>query len=200
MGNEARLYLEKLADLHALGLAQKWRLQGPRLQWAREDEEPSLLERFLAEGMEDHLHNLFGLLAALHPARHVWAAHRALMGADRAARPRALEFLDNTLQGEVRKHVFAVIDDLPLAEKLLRARKLFEIQAAARDEAAGRWLVEAEEPDGAGAEASWPALAAVYAVYSERLAALYPRVRELATAARAPALREAATWVTARLG
>ncbi|HZI64350.1 MAG TPA: Npt1/Npt2 family nucleotide transporter [Thermoanaerobaculia bacterium] len=196
---EARLHLEKLADLQALGLSQKWRLEGPRLRWAREDSEPSLLERFLAEGMEDHLRNLFGLLAALHPAKHVWASYRALVGGDTAARPRALEFLDNTLQGEVRKQVFAVIDDLPLAEKLLRARKLFEVQTGSRDAAAGKWLAEAVE-DGGGAEACWPALAAVYAVYSERLAALYPRVRELATGAREPALREAAVWASARLG
>ncbi|HVS03599.1 MAG TPA: Npt1/Npt2 family nucleotide transporter [Thermoanaerobaculia bacterium] len=202
IGEEARLYLGRLAELAGLGLDGRGRLVGPLVSWGGDDEEPELLQRLLAERLEGHVTNLFTLLAVLHPPRDVWAAHRSLISDSPALRAGALEYLDNTLSGRVRRDVSMAIDDAPLSEKLQRAQRELGLAAASQVAVLDRLLAEDGSPEARGAqpaEEASLALGAVYFVYSQRLERLFPRLAELARQATAPWVRETAGWAVRRL-
>jgi len=192
---EARRFLRRLAALRGLGLHAKGDLSGPLIVWS-EERVPTLLDRLLAERAASNLWNVFGLLALLFPPEHIWAAHRSLTSGDRLHRSRSLEFLDNTLEGELSRAVFAVIDDCPLSEKLTRATKLFDIRVRSRVETL-RGLLEAHiggEPDSAGIAA-----AALYEIRVESVPGLEAEVEQLAAGAEDPFVGETATWVAERV-
>lgn len=195
---EARRYFQALGELADLGFDGRGRLEGPRVVWDDERPEPSFLHRCLAERADDSLRNLFGLLSTLLPARDVRAVHRSLLGADRALRARALEYLDNTLSGELRRLVFAVVDDRPLPEKRRLASRTFGLAGGSRQAVVARYLEERAEARPTEARRAF-ALAALDAVCTERLEPLYPRVVALAASAEDPWVREAAAWVALRL-
>ena len=194
---EAQRYLQTLAGLFSIGMTQKGRLAGPVVVWESETLEPDLVDRLLGERLEEQLNNLFGLLAVVHPPRHIWASHRSLLSRQAALRNHALEYLDNTLTGEMRRDVFAVIDDSELSEKLRLAKKLFGISTASRIETLREFLTA---PAGSDGDAMNMTLAALYAVYTDRLTDLYPLVEEVRGSTADPLITETATWVTQRLG
>ena len=194
---EASRYLQALADLRALGAMEKSNLVGGRVTWRDDVHEPDLVERLLGERVEEHLRNVFGLIAALYPPRDVWAAHRSLTGGAAGLRSHALEYLDNTLTGEVRRSVFAVIDDHPLDEKLGLAEKSFGVERTTKVAALGRMLAE---PEGGDSEECHLTLAALYAVHEGRIAELYNRVQNLVQNATDPFVAETAQWVAIREG
>jgi AAA family ATP:ADP antiporter len=191
---EAEAYLRDLSRLEALGLAPSGRLVGPAVAWDP-DAAPSLLQTLLAERLDDHLHNLFGLAALRLPAPDVWAAHRAITSRHPATVSRALEYLDNFLSGDLHRSLFAVVGDTPLAERLALARGRGgprPTQDTTLDE-----LLQTE-PVTQRSERRDLALAALYAVYVERRSALYDRVKALMEIDE-PAVAETARWVAARL-
>ncbi len=194
---EAGRYLQALADLRALGGMQKARLEGGCVTWREGAHEPDLVERLLGERVEEHLGNVFGLVAALFQPRDVWAAHRSLTSGTAGLRSHALEYLDNALSGEVRRSVFAVIDDQPLDEKLNAAEKHFGVTSLTKVEALDRMLVE---PEGGDSEECHLTLAALYAVHEGRIAELYDRVQSLVESATDPFVGETARWVAVREG
>ena len=123
-------------------------------------------------------------------------AYRGLLSGRRSLRAQALEYLGNTLSGEVRRNVFAVIDDSPVEEKLRLATHQFGIPAVSRSESVGRFLGD----DGAGdAEGSALAVAGLYTVYTERMQELYPRIVQMFRETRDPVVRETAQWVAGQL-
>ena len=192
---EARRFLRRLAALRGLGLQSKGDLSGAVIVWS-EERVPTLLDRLLAERAASNVKNLFGLLALLYPPEHIWAAHRSLTSGDRLHRSRALEFLDNTLDGELSRAVFAVIDDCPLSEKLTRAAKLYDIRVRSRVETL-RSLLEAYlggEPDSGGIAA-----AALYEIRVESISGLEAEIERLVADAEDPFVGETATWVAERV-
>jgi len=191
---DAAGYLQALTDLAACGGARKATVVGPRTEWSREEEMPTLLDQLLAERMTAHLQDLFGLLALLHPPVPIWAAYQGLVGGGAAQRTHALEFLDNTLAGDVRRHVFAAIDDTPLEDKLKNARRLFGATRTSGAATLEKYLDWREDEDRAAMVA-----AAVYSVYLDRRRELYDRVLALMTEPD-ELVRETAAWVAARLG
>jgi len=193
---EARRYLQALSDLHSLGLEKKAQLEGPLVKWDRDTIEPDLVDKLVAEQLEDHFNNLFGLLAIIHTPRHIWAAHRSLNSGQPALRTHALEYLDNTLAGETKRNAFAVIDDTPLDEKLLRARRLFGIPAHSKINTLAEKLDAMTNGD---EEAHLMTMAALYTVYMDSISTLYPRVIKLAAGESHPLVGETANWVARRL-
>jgi AAA family ATP:ADP antiporter len=193
---EARRYMQELLDLTALDFTRRGRLDGPLVEWNSTEEEPSLLDRLLDERMADSLNNVFRLLAMLHPPDGIRAAHRSLISGQPALRNHALEYLDNTLSGEVRRNVFAVIDDTPAREKFKRAEKLFGVSARSKIETLGAVLSQPRDGD---RDAAALGVAAVYAVYEGRVAELFPNVQTLSSEAAHPFIRETAAWVCRRL-
>jgi AAA family ATP:ADP antiporter len=194
---EAGSYLRTLVDLYALGFLEKGRLEGPCVTWDSEILEPDLVERLIAERLDGQLQNLFGLLAVLHPPRDVWAAYRSLTSGRAALRNHALEYLDNTLVGDVRRHFFAAIGDQPLEEKLLVAERQFGAVPRSKVKTLDALLVEQADSESDGNHLT---LAALYIVHVDRITELYARVEALVKTAVDPFVGETAGWVAGRLG
>jgi hypothetical protein len=176
---------------------EKSRLEGGCIVWREDAHEPDLVERLLGERAEEHLRNIFGLVAALFPPHEVWAAHRSLTGGAAGLRSHALEYLDNTLSGDLRRSVFAVIDDQPIDEKLNAAERSFGVTRATKVGTLDRMLVV---PEGRDSEECHLTLAALYAVHEGRVAELYNRVQSLVQNATDPFVGETARWVAVREG
>jgi HEAT repeat protein len=195
--NEARRYSRALEDLEGLGFAGRGRLEGPLVVWAREEQEPGLLERMLSEQMEESLSNQFRLLALLHVPESVRAAHRSLTSGRQALRSHAIEFLDNTLTGPVRRNVLAIVDDRPRKDKLALGRRLFGLVPRTRADVLRRHLAGDVSADG---DAVAMKVAALYEVYATRAVELYPQASALAAETSPPLVRETADWVARRVG
>ena len=194
--HEGQRYFRNLMDLSAIGLHAKGRLEGPTVQWNRDVIEPELIDRILAERMDDHVTNIFRLLALLHPPKHVWAAHQSLLSGRAGLRAHALEYLDNTLSGELRQDVLLVIDDTPVGQKLSRASKRYGLVQPSRTETMTAALTEPRGPD---ADAAALMMAAVYSVYTQKLSHLYLQVAALKGEAADPIVRETAAWMAHRV-
>jgi hypothetical protein len=190
---EARGYLVRLADLLAVG-GNRLRFEGPVVCWDRRDLD--LLSQMLAERLEQHLHTMFGLLALLHPPRDVWAAYHGLISGRSALRVHALEYLDNTLSGNVRRKVFAVIDDLSPQEKIRGAKLLFGVLTVTREDSVRGILSAAGERDD---DAVALTVAALYTLYTENLAGLFPQVARVLELDTDPLIQETAEWVSQRV-
>jgi len=194
---EACAYLQLAVDLKALGMMDKGRFDGPCVVWSSDVLDPSLVERLLAERLDGHLRNLFGLLAVMYPPRDVWASYRSLTSHQLALRTHALEYLDNTLTGEVRRNVFSVIGDQTLEEKLHVAARQFGAVARSKSATLDRLLRDADED---GADENHLTLATLYTIHTDRVTELYDRVESLVKTAADPFIAETADWVAGRLG
>jgi len=194
---EAARYLQTLADLHGLGLTSKGQMKGPLVDWDSEALDPSLVERLLGEKLETHLDNMFGLLAIQYPQRHVWAAHRSLVSGSRVLINNALEYLDNTLSGETRQHVFSVIDDRPLTDILYAAGRQYGVRSVGREATMAKMLQETDDPN---TQENHLTLATLYLVHTERIEELYPLVKKLLNRAVDPFVNETVSWVAERVG
>ena len=120
---EASRYLRCLADLWAISSLHEAYLEGPFAVWKKTDRVPTLPQQLLAQRMQTLVRNIFGLLELVERPDDVRAARRSLMSREQALRARALEYLDNSLTGTLRRDVFSVVDDAP-PEELLRGAGL----------------------------------------------------------------------------
>jgi HEAT repeat protein len=193
---EAVGYLECLVDLHALGFEQRAHISGPRVLWRKDAPPPHLLERLLIERSEDHVSNMFSLLAAIFPPKDVRAAHTSVTSDQSKLRSHALEYLDNTLSGEVRSTVFAAIGDQPLQKKLDTAAGSFGIAPSDEVQTLEKWLTA--DPT-SHSDASNMVIAAIYSIYSEQITQLYSKVDQLRTTSEATVIAETAAWVGGRV-
>jgi hypothetical protein len=156
----------------------------------------TLLQSFLAHRMDTAVHNLFMLLELLFRPSDVRAASRSLLSGQTALHARALEYLDNTLTGTLRRDVFVVIDDSPAESKLQTGGQLFDIRAE-RGRDTVRRLIETDttrDPDNRGM-----VVAALYWVWEEGADDLLPSVSRAASASDDDLVRETARWVVARM-
>jgi AAA family ATP:ADP antiporter len=190
---EARGYLVRLADVLAVG-GNRLRFEGPVVVWDRRDLD--LLSQMLAERLEQHLRTLFGLLALLHPPHDVWAAYHGLLSGRATLRANALEYLDNTLSGPVRRNFFAVIHDMAPEEKVRSAGPLFGVAAITREESVRAILNAAEQRDD---DAVALTVAALYTLYTESLTDLFPLVERVREADGDPLVQETAAWIADRV-
>jgi CRP-like cAMP-binding protein len=188
----ASLYLRQLAHLAALSSVHEARLDGPIAVWQRDGRVPTLPQQLLAQRMARTAGDIFGLLELIENPEDVRAAKRSLLSGQKKLRARALEYLDNTLSGSVRRDVFAVIDDAPLEDKLRRALTYFGIRVESPEATLER-LIRIDprvDPSAIGI-----ILAALYSVWDEDFKALRPLVEELAEEAEDEMVRETAAWV-----
>jgi AAA family ATP:ADP antiporter len=196
IAREARRYLRQLVSLEGLGLEGKGQVRGASIVWDGEIE-PTLLDRLVEERTADNLHNLFGLLAALHGGAEIWPAYRSLLSPDTMERAHALEFLENTLDGAVKRDVFEVIDDALLGEKLRRAATRHQFRVVSKRDSLLHYLELTEEED---PEAPAMVSSALYTIHLESVPELETTLRELAANGANAFVRETATWVGGRLG
>jgi hypothetical protein len=190
---EVRGYLRHLGDLLGLELNHGTRFQGPRVVWS--DRPPTLLHHLLTNRMNMQFETPFGLLALLYPPADIRAAQHGLVSADATRRSHALEYLDNTLSGDVRSTVFAAIGDEGHARRFVRARQLFGIEIDSRVETLKRLMTVSAPSRG---ERDWLAAAAVHAIHILGESELFPLVRTLGETADSPLVRQTARWVGTR--
>ncbi len=189
---EAQWYLRSLADLWAVSSLHHARFDGPIAHWQASGRVPTLLQQALAERMTTAVGNVFGLLSLVHPSRDVEAAHRSLLSRDPRLRANALEYLDNTLSGSLRRDVFAVIDDAPPEDRLHRADQVFDIAVESAEATLGRLL----HADPGGDPASIHlAFAAIHSVFADKVNRYYPVLSSIAATGEDAVLRETADWV-----
>ena len=193
---EVASYFEALQRLCTIGLEGKGTLAGPRVDWSRGTMEPGLLEKLLAERMDEHLHNIFGLLAGLYPPKDIWAAYRSLLSEQAALRNTALEYLDNTIGSALRAKVAPMLDNTPLAEKLQYAKGIGVEPPRSKTELLRHLLSSDEDGD---ATESGLRVSAMYHVYTEQIAELYATVSTMRGEGEDPFVLETAEWVTRRV-
>ncbi|MGE5237040.1 MAG: Npt1/Npt2 family nucleotide transporter [Acidobacteriota bacterium] len=194
---EAIRYLRALSDLWAVGSMYEATLEGPVARWRSAGRVPSLLQEVLAQRMSGAVKNVAGMLELLLPPRDVRAAFRSLSSPDASLRAQALEYLDNTLRGSLRRDVFAVIDDAPAEEKLRKAEQEFGVPFEGLEQTIERLIGTDIETD---PSAVGLVVAAIHAVHVGRTRDLHPLLRQMAVSGTNPLLRETAGWVLAQEG
>ena len=192
---EVRCYLGHLAALQSLGLAAKGVVEGALVRWDKE-QVPTLLDQLVQERSADNLRNIFGLLVLPLGADKVWPAYQSFISDQSMLRARALEFLDNTLSGELKRLVFGVIDDCSLADKLERAQRDFQIEVKPMPETLRGYLVPETNGD---PDAGSLTAAALYHVHQEQVTGLEAEIKNLVERAEDPFVKETAVWIADRL-
>ncbi|MFQ5526675.1 MAG: MFS transporter [Thermoanaerobaculia bacterium] len=180
---EVRRYFKRIADLSAVSQGRK----APR--------PTRLLEQLLESRAESHLGNIFGLLSLLYAPEPIWAAHRSITFQDRSTRAHALEFLDNTLEGELRRDVMAVLDERGVAEKLHDVGLRLGVRSVSSGEVLGRCLEGDAQDD---ADWSFFTSAALLAVHNAEDHDRMPQVERLVASENA-FVAQTAGWVKGRM-
>ena len=104
---EARLMRESARYCEALTLRQNLLDHAPAAHG-------TLVERALGERLERTLDRIYRLMGVLHEVDDIAAARQAIEHSDGKRRAHAIEYLDNLLQGNVRKRIMPLIDETPL--------------------------------------------------------------------------------------
>jgi ATP:ADP antiporter, AAA family len=76
-----------------------------------------LLHQALLENMEREKERVLRLLSLIYPPEDIRSATAALRSDSPAKQAQAIEFLDNLLKGDVKRHVFPLFDDAPASER-----------------------------------------------------------------------------------
>ena len=97
-----------------------------------------LLHQALLENMEREKERVLRLLSLIYPPEDIGSATAALQSDSPAKRDQAIEFLDNLLTGDVKRHVFPLFDDAPGSERFekflaLLGLRSFDRQAALQE-------------------------------------------------------------------
>jgi AAA family ATP:ADP antiporter len=193
---EAARYLRVLADLWAVSSLHEAKLDGPLAVWRVDGRVPTLPQQLLAQRLVNLVGNIFGLLELVEEPEDVRAAQRSLLSGQTKLRARALEYLDNTLSGSLRRDLFVVIDDAPPEDKLRRAKMIFDIHAQSPEETLEQMIRTDPWVD---PSAMGIILAALYNVWDEEIKALYPLVNSLAEEAEDTMVKETAAWVSKKV-
>jgi CRP-like cAMP-binding protein/HEAT repeat protein len=85
----------------------------------------SLLARALVEKHRRALNRTLSLLGLVHAPRDVAVVRHALRERDPRQRSRALEYLDNLLEGEVRRRVMLLVEDMPAEERIRKGNVIY---------------------------------------------------------------------------
>jgi AAA family ATP:ADP antiporter len=193
---ESHAYLRTLIDLWSLNHGRGFRLRGTQVVWQK-SADPHLLERLLSDRMDDHVNNMFGILALVHKRRDIRAALRGLWSEATRQRATALEFLDNVLTGEDKRLVFAVIDEVPMSDRLRQAKRMFELSPADPATTLKRLTQAPSVGDDDGA---WVTATALHYIHDHQLASLYPMIHRAAEhGAREPLVQETTALLLSRI-
>jgi HEAT repeat protein/CRP-like cAMP-binding protein len=86
----------------------------------------ALLARALTEKHARATNRVFQLLGLIHPPHDIAAVRATLAHSDGRLRAGAIEYLDNLLKGDVRRHVLLLVEDMPVGERVRRGNTLFK--------------------------------------------------------------------------
>jgi AAA family ATP:ADP antiporter len=99
----------------------------------------------LTEKLSRTLDRIYRLLGLAYDRRDIRAARIAIERGDARGRASAIEFLDNTLTGHVRKMVLLVVDDMPVSEKVRKGNVFLKNRVRGPEETLER-LIYDEDP------------------------------------------------------
>ncbi|MEP6783369.1 MAG: Npt1/Npt2 family nucleotide transporter, partial [Acidobacteriota bacterium] len=85
----------------------------------------SLLARALREKQERALNRTFNLLGLIYSQADVAAVRAALRVSDVRTRSRGIEYLDNLVEGEVRKRLMLLVEDMPEEERIRKGNVIY---------------------------------------------------------------------------
>ncbi|MET0500346.1 MAG: Npt1/Npt2 family nucleotide transporter [Candidatus Binatia bacterium] len=88
-----------------------------------------LLHQALVENMEREKERVLRLLSLIYPPEDIGSATSAMRSGSPAKQAQAIEFLDNLLTGDVKRHVFPLFDDAPATERFERLLALLELRS-----------------------------------------------------------------------
>jgi AAA family ATP:ADP antiporter len=94
-----------------------------------------LLRQTLLENMEREKERVLRLLSLIYPPQDIGNATTALYSGSRAKQAQAIEFLDNLLTGDVKRHVFPLFDDAPATERFEKFLALLGLTSFDRETA-----------------------------------------------------------------
>ena len=94
-----------------------------------------LLHQALLENMEREKERVLRLLSLIYPPEDIGSATAALRSGIPATQADAIEFLDNLLTGDVKRHVFPLFDDAPAAERFQKFLALLGLKSFDRETA-----------------------------------------------------------------
>ena len=186
---EARRYFLNLTDMVSVAGTGGITYEAPTISW--QPKVPALVQRLIADRTQYNLEIIFGMLALLHSPRDIRAAYQALTNNDAGLKAHALEYLDNTLSGDVHRAVFAVINDEPLEEKIKIAHGTFDLSVQPGNDVLRRLVIASVTDE---EEAHWLGAAAVYAIYVDKIEELYPQIEDTAGRTDASLAQETAAW------
>lgn len=86
----------------------------------------SLLARALNEKYRRALNRTFNLLGLIHSPSDISAVRHAFKDSDVKVRSRAMEYLDNVLEGDVRKRVMLLVDEMPAEERIRKGNVIYK--------------------------------------------------------------------------
>src|SRR5262249_12470375 len=85
-----------------------------------------LLARALNEKYTRAMNRTFNLLGLIHSQSDIAAVRHAINDSDVKARSRGIEYLDNLLQGDVRKRVMLLVDEMPADERIRKGNVIYK--------------------------------------------------------------------------
>ncbi|HEX4991204.1 MAG TPA: Npt1/Npt2 family nucleotide transporter [Candidatus Binatia bacterium] len=94
-----------------------------------------LLHQALLENMEREKERVLRLLSLIYRPEDIGSATTALRSGSRAKQAQAIEFLDNLLIGDVKRHVFPLFDDAPAADRFQEFLALLGLRSFDRETA-----------------------------------------------------------------
>jgi AAA family ATP:ADP antiporter len=151
-------------------------------------EATQLLQRAIAEKVEEAIERIFRLLGLRYPANDIYSAFLGTRSPDSRRRARALEFLDNLLQRQDVRFVFPFVEPASPLASLVRAKEQFKVPFDAGMGPIGILLHGAD---------NWLRTCALFAVNLDFLRRHEAQVLKLC-ASTDPRVNETARWLYAR--
>ncbi|HWI17347.1 MAG TPA: Npt1/Npt2 family nucleotide transporter [Vicinamibacterales bacterium] len=88
-----------------------------------------LLARAIKEKQTRAMNRTFTLLSLIHNPSDISAVRHALKDPDVKVRSRAIEYLDNLLEGDTRKRVTLLVDEMPIEERIRKGNVIYRTRA-----------------------------------------------------------------------
>ena len=105
----------------------------------------TLLAQALEEKRDRAMDRIYRLMGLLYDGSDIRAARWAIEHGDARARSSGIEFLDNTLSGDVRKLLLPVVDEVPLDEKVRKGNVLIKTRVRDVEESLTRLIYDEDE-------------------------------------------------------
>jgi AAA family ATP:ADP antiporter len=125
---ELKLPAEKVQELLGQEAKRYFTYLSFRYNLVRADKpaENTLLARALHEKVERTVDRIYRLLGLIYPWKDIVAARWSLENGDPRIKASAAEYLDNTLDSNLRKRIMPVLEELPIEEKVKRANTILK--------------------------------------------------------------------------